>query len=110
MYLSNLARPNARQMTSSELRSRLDDLVWGASIDPYTDALDAYYEIPWHQRHALGAVRDWAMEQYGDCQQKCATLSKKCDMGHPGVRAIYEHYFNLKGRYWLVYEAIANAR
>lgn len=92
------------------LCERLDDIVWGASLDPYSHALDVYHSVPWHQRHALGAVRDWAMAQSDDCQRKCVTLSKKCDMDHPGVRVIYEHYFNLKSRYWLVSEAIVNGQ
>jgi hypothetical protein len=90
-----------------ELRDHLDDIVWSNVPDPYARALDVYCSVWWSRQHALGAVRDWAMEQSEEYQRRCVAMSKKCDLGDPGVRVIYDHYYNIKDRYWRVHVAVA---
>ncbi len=90
-------------MSDASFRERFDAIVWGDSLDPYSHALDVVCH-QWWSRPSL-AVRDWAMEQAEEYGKKCSAISKKCNLDDPGVKVIYDHYFNIKTRYWKVYAA-----
>ncbi len=93
-----------RPDTDAAFRERLEAIVWGDSQHPYSRTLDAVSNLWWNRSPA--AVRDWALQQSEEYGKRCADISKKCNLADPGVMVIYDHYDNIKSRYWNVHSAL----
>jgi hypothetical protein len=91
----------------NDVRERLEAIVWGAEVDPYSHALDVKHDC-WRRGKCFDvSTREWAMEKSDEYQKRCSAMLKKCDMSHPGVCVLYGHYDKIKNRYWGVYEAFS---
>ena len=90
---------------NDEIRERLENIVWGDDVDPYSLALDVVRRYRWQGPSGIIATHSWAYAQSREYDKKCTAMTKKCDLTVPCVRVLYNHYYNIRERYRLVHMA-----
>jgi len=89
----------------ADVRECLDTIVWGDEIDPFPCAVQVMNSCWWSGPYFQCEIQDWAWAHFHEYDEKCAAIANRCDLNDPGVKMIYEHYSNIRDRYWKVREA-----
>ncbi len=92
-------------MLESQIRKKLDDIVWEGGRDPYSDAL-CVAEMAWMHPFVTRSLLKWAEGLGNDYRERSRAVRNKCDIGDPGVFVIYEHYLKISNRYMDVHAAL----
>lgn len=92
-------------MLESQIRDKLDDVVWEGGRHPYSDALRVV-ELDWMHPCMAQSLAKWAEGLGQEYRERSRIVRNKCDISDPGVFVIYEHYLKISMRYMDVHAAL----
>ena len=92
-------------MSLTELRTKLDDLVWSNKPCLYSDTIDLV-NAQWTDLATYEQLFQWAHERCREYSGRHKQIQHKCDIRDAGVFVIYSHYTNISDRYYKVAAAL----
>jgi hypothetical protein len=92
-------------MLESQIRKKLDDVVWEGGRDSYSEAIRVA-EMAWMHPFITRSLSKWAEELGNDYRERSRSVRNKCDINDPGVFVMYEHYLKISNRYMDVHAAL----